>query len=295
MKLNRPTLALTALILAVSTFAFSQAPADDVDKTFMWKAESEGTTVYLVGSIHALREDAYPLPQPIESAFDEVEVVVFEIDVDDMTQAAIEMMAAGTLEEGRTLEEVVGPETWFELKVHAGPLGLDPAFFSGMKPWMAALTLAAFELTKHGYLATAGLDTYFSQKADESGKDRLALETAAFQVSLFADLTPEQSLAFLRHTLTDLETVIPEMERLYRDWRSGKVAPLQELLLEGFEEFPAVFKRMVVDRNRAWMPKITELLEGDRNAMVVVGSMHLVGEEGVVALLRQQGFTVEQQ
>jgi uncharacterized protein YbaP (TraB family) len=286
-------LAIASVLAAVPVLA--EAPTDDVDKTFMWKAERGETRVYLAGSIHALREDAYPLPQPIQSAFDEVEVLMFEIDVDDMTQAAIKMMAAGTLEEGRTLEEVVGPETWFELKVHAGPLGLDPAFFSGMKPWMAALTLAAFELTKHGYLATAGLDTYLSQKADEAGKDRLALETAAFQVSLFADLTPEQSLEFLRHTLADLETVIPEMERLYLDWRSGKVEPLQELLLEGFNEFPAVFKRMVVDRNRAWMPKITELLDGDRDAMVVVGSMHLVGDEGLIALLRQQGYTVAQQ
>jgi uncharacterized protein YbaP (TraB family) len=152
--------------------------------------------------------------------------------------------------------------------------------FNGMKPWMAALTLAAFELTKSGYLATAGLDTHFSQRADETGKKRLALETVEFQVSLFADLTPEQSMAFLRYTLVDLEAMIPEMERLYVDWRSGNVEPMEELLLEGYEEFPEVFRRMVVDRNRAWMPRIVELLEGDRNAMVVVG---------------KQGYAVEQQ
>jgi uncharacterized protein YbaP (TraB family) len=220
---------------------------------------------------------------------------MFEMDVEQMTQAAIKMMAAGTLEKGRTLEGVVGPETWFDLKVRLGILDLEPSFFNGMKPWMAALTLAAVELTKSGYLATAGLDTYFSRRADEKGTQRLALETAEFQVGLFADMTPEQSLEFLRFTLTDLETMIPEMERLYRDWRSGNVAPMEELLLQGYEEFPDVFKRMVVDRNRAWMPRIFELLEGDRDAMVVVGSLHLVGEEGLVALLRKQGYTVSQQ
>ena len=294
MKLNRTALASVILLLSLPAFAASQN-SESPDKTFMWKVEKGDTTVYLLGSIHALREDAYPLPQPIESAFDEVEVVMFEMDIEQMTQAAIKMMAAGTLEEGRTLEEVVGPETWFDFKVRVGMSSLEPSFFNGMKPWMAALTLAALELTKNGYLATAGLDTYFSQRADETGKKRLALETADFQVSLFADLTPEQSLEFLRYTLTDLEAMIPEMEQLYLDWRSGKVEPLEELLLQGYEEFPHVFKRMAVDRNRAWMPKIVELLEGDRNAMVVVGSMHLVGEEGLVALLRQQGYTVAQQ
>ena len=295
LKLIRPALASIALILAVSTFAFAQAPADGVDKTFMWKVENEGTTLYLLGSIHALREDAYPLPSPIEAAFDEVELVVFEMDVEHMTQAAVKMMAAGSLEEGRTLEEVVGPETWFELKVHASPLGLEPAMFSRMKPWMAALTLAAFELTKSGYVATAGLDSYFAQRAEETGKKRLALETVDFQVSLFADLTPEESLEFLRFTLVDLEAMIPEMERLYLDWRRGNVEPMEELLLQGYEEFPEVFKRMVVDRNRSWMPMIVELLQGERDAMVVVGSLHLVGESGLVELLRQRGYTVVQQ
>jgi uncharacterized protein YbaP (TraB family) len=293
--MNPRHIALTLTLALAAVPVFAQTPADDADKVFMWKVEKGDASLYLLGSVHALREDSYPLPQPIESAFDEVEVVVFEIDVDQMTQAAIKMMAAGTLEEGRTLEEVVGPESWFDFKVRVGTTSLDPSFFNGMKPWMAALTLAALELTKHGYLATAGLDTYFSQRADEAGKKRLALETPEFQVSLFADLTPEQSMEFFRFTLTDLETMIPDMDRLYRNWRSGRVGPMEELLLQGYEEFPDVFKRMVVDRNRTWMPTIVECLEGDRNAMVVVGSLHLVGDEGLVELLRQEGYTVTQQ
>jgi uncharacterized protein YbaP (TraB family) len=294
MKSIRPALALIVLLLALPVFAVAESH-ESSEKIFMWKVENAGATLYMLGSIHALREDAYPLPAPIEAAFDEVELVMFEMDVEQMTQAAIKMMAAGTLEEGQTLEAVVGPETWFDFKVRVGMLDLETSFFNGMKPWMAALTLAAVELTKGGYLATAGIDTYFSQRADETGKKRLALESADFQISLFTSLTPEQSLEFLRFTLTDLEAMIPEMERLYLDWRNGKVAPMQELLLQGYEEFPDVFKRMVVDRNQAWMPKIVELLEGDRDAMVVVGSLHLVGDEGLVELLRREGFTVTQQ
>jgi len=276
--------------------ALAQSPVDGSGgKTFLWKVERGETTLYLLGSIHALKEDAYPLPPAIEAAFDEAEVAVFEIDLDDMTKAAIKMMSAGSLEEGRTLEEVVGPETWSEFETHVGGLGFDASLYQGMKPWIAALTVAAFELTKHGYLATSGLDTYFSQRALETGKKRLALETVAFQVGLFADLSPEHSLAFLVYTLEDLETMIPEMDRLYRDWRVGNVEAVEEALLEGFEEFPDVFERMVADRNHSWMPQIEKLLAGDRDAMVVVGSAHLVGEQGVVNLLREKGYTVEQQ
>lgn len=294
MKLNRTALASVVLLLSLPAFAgtFNIGPSE---KTFMWKAEKGGTTLYLLGSIHALKEDAYPLPPVFESAFDEAEVAVFEIDLDDMTKAAIKMMSAGTLEQGRKLEEVVGPETWSAFETHVGGLGFDAALYQGMKPWMAALTLAAFELTKHGYLPAAGLDAYFSQQAVETGKRRLALETAEFQVSLFADLSPENSLAFLRYTLEDLDAMIPEMDRLYRDWRNGDVKSVEKALLEGFEGFPELSKKMISDRNYAWMPKIEELLAGDRDVIVVVGAAHLVGEQGVVNLLRAKGYTVEQQ
>jgi uncharacterized protein YbaP (TraB family) len=294
MKKTRIAAAVFVLLAVMPAFAgtLDSVPSE---KTFMWKVENGETTLYLLGSIHALKEDAYPLPPAIEAAFAEVEVAVFEIDLDNMTKAAIKMMSAGSLEKGRTLEEVVGPDTWSKFETHVGELGFDASLYQGMKPWLAALTVAAFELTKHGYLATAGLDTYLSQRADETGKKRLALETAAFQVSLFADLSPEQSLAFLSYTLEDLALMIPEMDQLYRDWRAGSVESVENALLEGFEEFPEVFKKMVADRNHAWMPKIEKLLAGDRDAMVVVGSAHLVGEQGVVNLLREKGYTVEQQ
>jgi uncharacterized protein YbaP (TraB family) len=294
MNLTRRAIATVLLLAALP--AFAQTPyTDSSGKTFMWKAEHEGTTLYLLGSIHALKEDAYPLPPAIDGAFDEAEVVVFEIDLDDMTTAALKMMTVGTLGEGTTLEGVVGPELWSEFTAYVTETGFEPSFFQGMKPWMAALTLTAFELSNQGYLSSAGLDSHLSQRAKESGKERRALETAEFQVSLFAELTPEQSLAFLSYSLTDLETIIPEMDQLYLEWRTGNVEPVEQLLLEGFEEFPDVFKRMVVDRNMTWMPQIEELLAGGRDAMVVVGSMHLVGEVGLVNLLREKGFTVQQQ
>jgi len=294
MKLIRRSVAL--IVLLVSLPALADTPNNDpVGATFMWKVEKGETPLFLLGSIHALREDAYPLPPAIEAAFAGVEVAVFEIDLDDMTKAAIKMMSAGSLEKGRTLEEVVGPKTWSEFEARVEGLGFRASLYQGMKPWMAALTVAAFELTQHGYLAAAGLDAYFSQRADDTGKERLALETAEFQVDLFADLSPEQSLAFLVYTLEDLALMIPEMDRLYLDWRAGSVKSVEDALLEGFEEFPDVFEKMIANRNRAWMPQIEELLAGDRDAMVVVGSAHLVGEQGVVNLLREKGYTVEQQ
>jgi len=281
MYLRRIALVLIVVVAAVPVTASAETGSEP-GKTFMWRVERGGTTVYLLGSIHAMKEDSYPLPSIIEQAFAESGVVVFEVDSDEMTAAAFQMLSAGTLEGGRTLESVVGSAIWAEFSDRMRETGFDPQMCVSMKPWMAALTLTAFEMTSAGYLPSAGIDAYFSDRAKDAGKERMALETVDFQVGLFADLTAQQSLAFLTYTLLDLET------------RDGDVAPIEEYLLDGLEEFPDLFAKLVTVRNRSWLASIEEMLAGNRDAMVVVGAMHLVGEVGLVQLLRGRGHTVEQ-
>jgi len=293
MMFRRFVFVLLAVLIGFPVCAGQQHSTEPV-KSFMWRVQRGETTVYLLGSIHALREDAYPLPAAFEEAFEEAEVVAFEVDLDDMTAAAVTMLAAGTLEGQGTLEEVVGPDVWKEVSERLRGAGLQPEAFQRMKPWMVALTLTAFELVRAGYSPGAGLDSHFSNRAKATGKERLALETVDFQVGLFADLSPAQSEAFLRYTLRDLDAVIPLLDELYSQWRVGNVEPVEELLIEGFEEFPELFRKMVTDRNRSWLSPVEELIAGDRDAMVVVGALHLVGDGGLVALLREQGYTVEQ-
>jgi len=285
-----PILALLLLALPVSAAPEHGA---DQDATFLWRVRGDNATVYLLGSVHAMREESYPLPGAMETAFESVEKLVFEVDLDDLNSAAIQMLAAGTLDGEETLEGIVGPATWAELVVQVEKTGFPAAMFQRMKPWMAAVTITALAMTEAGYLPSAGVDAYFSRRAEEAGKERIALETAEFQVGLFADLTPEQSLAFLSYTLADLETVIPELDELSAHWRAGKVEAVEALMAEGFDEFPELLEKMVTDRNRTWMPPIEGLLAGDSDAMVVVGALHLVGEEGLINLLRQRGYTVE--
>ena len=289
---RRIALTLAVILTALPMWA-SPEPGADQAKTFLWRVRGNSATVYLLGSVHAMKEDAYPLPPAMETAFDSVEKLVFEVDLDDLGSAAIQMLATGTLDGEETLEEIVGPETWTKLMIYVEKTTFPAGMFQRMKPWMAAVTITALAMNEAGYLPSAGIDAYFSRRAKEAGKERIALETVEFQVGLFADLTAEQSLAFLRYSLIDLETVIPELDELFTNWRAGKVAAVEALMAEGFDEFPELLDKMVTDRNRAWMSPIEELLAGDSDAMVVVGALHLVGEEGLVNLLRKRGYTVE--
>ena len=179
---QRVILALAMLLLVPPMSA--QEPVADEAMTFMWRAQRGGTTVYLLGSVHAMREDSYPLPPAMEAAFDSVEKLVFEVDLDDLGSAAIQMLAAGTLDGEETLEEIVGPATWTRLMIHVEKTSFPAGMFQRMKPWMAAVTITALAMTEAGYLSSVGVDAYFSRRAEEAGKERIALETVEFQVGL---------------------------------------------------------------------------------------------------------------
>jgi uncharacterized protein YbaP (TraB family) len=107
-------------------------------------------------------------------------------------------------------------------------------------------------------------------------------------------MSAAESESFLRYTLRDLETVVPQLEEITRAWREGDVEALTALLTEAFDDEPDLFDRLVNKRNDVWLPKVLQLLEGSDAALVVVGALHLVGPTGLVCQLETAGYVVEQ-
>jgi uncharacterized protein YbaP (TraB family) len=286
----RPVVAALVLVLAGSWTHAEERP----DRSFLWRVESPSTTVYLLGSVHLMQADAYPLSPAIEDAFDGARVLVFEVDLDQLTGAALKLLAAGSLPEDQHLRDVVPDQIWELVESRLVELGMDVAGVQGMRPWLLAVSITSSELARAGYAGTAGVDLHFFERAKADGKRTIALESIDDQVGFFAGLSPEEDAAFLRYTLDELDTIIPMVDELMANWRSGNVAEVEALLIDAYREFADLFRRLVSDRNRNWLPQIEELLAGDEPAMVVVGALHLVGEQGLLELLRQRGYRVEQ-
>jgi uncharacterized protein YbaP (TraB family) len=204
------------------------------------------------------------------------------------------MMAAGVLESERTLADELGDELNGELEQWLDEHDLNAGLFTKMKPWMAALTLTSLELQRGGYLGSEGIDAHFAARAARDGKRRVALESVDFQVSLFAEMTDDQGAEFLRYTLTELETVIPLVDDIVSAWAGGDTGTVERLLVEGFEQHPELFEKLVTDRNLRWLPTLLEQLDADGDTLVVVGALHLVGDGGLVELLRAEGYEVVQ-
>ncbi len=263
----------------------------------LWKVEGKSITVYLLGSVHVLKSENYPLPPVIENAFSNSVIVAFEADIAELESFASQakLLAQSMLPEGETLADQLSPEVYASLSNHLTAAGLPALVFDHLKPGMAATMLDTLELQKLGLDPQQGLDMHFNALARKQGKEVAALETVDFQIALITDLPKEEGELMVKSTLEESTHVKSEITGLLKAWETGDSASLEKILNEATQKAPALFKRLLTDRNHRWLPKIEEWLSGEKTTMVIVGAGHLVGKEGVVELLRAKGLKVTQQ
>lgn len=284
---------MRVMTLVAVGLAFGTA-AEAADRSFLWRATAGDRSVYLLGSIHFMKRDSGPPAPAVERAYRASGTVVFETDIEALDSAAFKLLEAGTLDDGTTLSDVVPAELYDQVETRLDELGMGLGTFAGMRPWMVALSLTSFELMRAGYLGSEGIDARFNARAAADGKRRLGLESVDEQVALFAGMSDDQAVEFLRYSLAELDTAIPMVDDIVTAWSNGDAAALKRLLVEGFEGHDRLFRRLVTERNRRWLPQIEALFDGDSDALVVVGSLHLVGDQGLVELLRAEGYRVDQ-
>ncbi len=262
----------------------------------LWEVRGKSNTVYLLGSIHFAKSEFYPLAKPIEQAYERSSIVVFETDLGAMkslgTQAAL--LKAGMCPAGETLRQQVSPETYAALQSWHRNTGGQPSLLDPMKPWLASVTVLALELQKLGFNPGQGIDAHFYARAKADKKEIRGLETVSFQIDLFGNLSRADSELFLKATLEDTARFPKIFADMIEAWKIGDSAKIEPLLMETTRKYPAIHRKFLADRNRAWLAQIEEFLTRETNVFVVVGMVHLVGKDGVVQLLKNKGIRVEQ-
>ena len=265
-------------------------------KHFLWSIQTKKNTTYLLGSMHLLRQDSYPLAEEIEAAYDDSQKIVFETDLDGMNDPAMQakMMALGVYLDDQTLEQDITAATYKLLKERVVATGASMAQFDRLRPWFCGLMLTALELQRFGFDTTYGLDSHFFNKAKKDGKEKIFLESVEYQMNLFANMTPQEQEALLRQTLEDLEVVETMSADMLIAWKAGDADKLNEMMNISFKEHPGIYDRLLIQRNKEWVSKIEALTNQDDNVLVIVGAGHLVGKESLLKLLEQKGYAIEQ-
>lgn len=265
-------------------------------KNFLWKAQSRTGTVYLLGSIHYFKRDLYPLNRKIEEAFERSNILAVEANINDAARLdVLKLMDSAFYPEDENLERHVSGETYELLKKHLGG-GIPLELINKQRPWFLALTLASLELMRLGFDPESGIDRHFLSKA-EGRKKILELEGLDYQMNLMAGLSEYEQEMLLLYTLKDLRLIDKETDRLLSAWTSGNAKAMEAIVSGSIREdsrISSFYEKLLYERNRAMTSKIEGFLRSKDTYFVVVGAGHLLGDKGIIRILRGKGYLIEQ-
>ena len=262
----------------------------------MWHLAGKTNDIYLLGSIHLLRDSDYPIPDAIYAAYEAADTLIMELDMDDMDPIGMQALIReiGMLPDGRTLQDALGETVWRQASALADELEIPLAMMATTKPWLAAMTVEVMIMSRLGFQADQGVEMHLMARAVKDGKEVLGLETQRQQLEMLDGLSGDAQRELLLQTLQDGSELADTLDQLINAWREGDVEFLQAALLDDMRSYRELYEEILVERNRSWVDQILQLVDDEEDYLIIVGALHLIGPDGVPALLRRRGMPVEQ-
>jgi uncharacterized protein len=279
---------LLALSLLGSVTARAASP--------VWAIHGDHNTVYLAGSVHLLKAADSRLPPGFDRAYKSSKAIVMELAIDkvDPMATASWMMENGLLKDGATLQATIGEERYKRVSKEAERLGVPTETIDMMQPWVVGLQLVEMQYMQLGFDPQSGVEQQLEHEAQADGKPISGLETIDEQLGALQGMSNADQARFLDMVVSEMHDVEIETQSVVTAWRSGDAPKLAALLSDEYKSFPNLYRVLVSERNKRWVPQIEKLLHGNQDVFVVVGALHLVGEGGLLELVRHDGFKPEQ-
>ena len=284
---THPILYLPLLLLLVLP-AHAQSP--------VWKVEKDARLMFIGGTMHVLTARDYPLPSAFETAYQQSGRLIFETDMAKLESPQIQqfMLAELSYNDGRNLQQVVSADTYRSVTEFFTSRGVPMASVENFKPGMVATMMAMVELQRLG-LVGVGVDAYFNQRADKDQKAKGQLETVEAQISFIAGMGAGREDEMLAYNLADMKNLPSLWQSMNQAWRSGDLPVLEEIAATPLrDDFPEVYQALLINRNNAWLPQIEAMSKTTEVEFVLVGALHLVGSDGLLAMLSDRGYKITQ-
>ncbi|MBL4572165.1 MAG: TraB/GumN family protein [Gammaproteobacteria bacterium] len=279
-------------VICVFLLSLSQAIAD----TSVWSVRSGDNVVYLGGTVHLLRPGDYPLPDEFEQAYQASSELYFETDIAAMSDLSVQvkMLQQLTYGDDKSLSTVLSDEAYAALTAYTATAGLPIAMLDKFKPGLLISTLQILVFQSMGF-TPQGVDAFFHTRAVADGKAEGQLETVQEQIGFIAAMGEGNESEFILLSLEELAEIGDVIESMIDAWRSGDTEGLSELFVEDMKiEAPALYDTLLLQRNLKWIPQIDSMLQDADTEFVLVGAAHIVGENGLLDLLSQKGYEINQ-
>ena len=269
-------------------------------RSLLYKLSSKDSTVYILGSIHLAKQELYPLDKEITQAYKKSDVLVVELDPSSQESILTmqkTMMSSGMYPAGKSLQTELSAKTYSALEGYMSNIGMNVSSVEGMRPWVVMLQLTVTEMMRLGYSPELGVDKHFLDQAKAEQKLVVSLETAEEQMALLSreDRTFQDRL--LLYTLESMHELEPMLDDMFRHWQRGDAKAFDKIMSMPLQTDPGlkdIYDDLIIKRNYKMTEKIEGFLKTKKNYFIVVGSGHVVGEEGIISLLKQKGYKLTQ-
>jgi len=275
----------------------------EASKGYIWKVEKDGVAVHLLGSVHLGDATMYPLRDEIEQAFDQADHLVVEVNTaqapDEQTAKAI--AALQTYTDGTTLKDHVSAETYARIQAFLTDLGLETNAYDAFKPWAVYLDMVNYSAAVSGYQGGIGIDMYYLSRAQAVNKPILELESYTLQFNVFDSYSAELQELQINEALDGIYGVAestasnePALDVLVDLWIQGDDAGLEALVADLKKESPEQYEKLLTNRHAGMLEKIEGYLNNEKKEsyFIITGYLHMLGEDGLITLLKEKGYTV---
>jgi uncharacterized protein YbaP (TraB family) len=256
----------------------------------LWVVKDKDTTIYLFGTVHALPKGVAWYDGKPASAFESADTLVTEIIEKSPEEMRPVVKAKAMLPEGQSLRDLLSPAQRKAFEGALGANGLPVTAFDRFQPWYAAVALSTLPVLRGGYDPANGVDATLSDKAKADGRSHEALETAEYQLGLFASLPLAVQQRYLAEVVRNLPKVTDELGSIIKAWEMGN-APRLARLMNADEDDPRLRATLLINRNKAWARWIRARLAKPGTVFLAVGAGHLAGPGSVQDQLRKLGIT----
>ena len=264
----------------------------------LWEVRTGDTTAYLFGTIHVGAANFYPLPESVQSAFRNSDVLALEADPNNGEQAA-SALAIAMYAPPDSIENHVEMPLLSGVQEVSALYGLQFQQLRQMKPYMLMFMLTMMEYGRIGYDAKYGLEAPYPQRVLREGKQLVELESMSQQMLMLDSLSPQLQSAMLQITVDEILTgeVSVVSNEMIAAWSSGDTNLLDDVMsAEERKLAPPLAKefrrRFLTDRNVAMARRIDSMIKSGQRVFVAVGALHMVGENSIPEMLRAKGYTV---
>jgi uncharacterized protein YbaP (TraB family) len=262
----------------------------------IWQVSNGTNTVYLGGTFHMLKPSDYPLPKEFEQVYKKVNWLVFETDIAQIESPDFQkkFIKAMRLPSGEILADQISPLAYSSLIRYAAKNDIDTGRLQHFRPQMIGILISVQELKKFG-LTAQGVDSFMADKARSDGKMVTKLESIDEQIHYIATMSEGNESELILQTLEDLKSLDRDLTIMRNAWRTGNSQDLFETGIKPMmEDYPQVYRSLLVERNNNWLPKIERLIKQPEEKFILVGALHLIGEDGLLEQLKSRGYQVQQ-